>query len=80
MNPVDKFLNLYKGRKNTYRNYKITLRQYFECIGAAPESYFTVERNYKDDVNSFFELIKDMAPITVKSKISNVKTFLEETV
>ena len=78
MNPVDKFLNLYKGRKNTYRNYKITLRQYFECIGAAPESYFTVERNYKDDVNSFFELIKDMAPITVKSKISNVKTFLEE--
>ena len=86
MNQVKKILSDYPN-KNTKRNLKRAILDFFIAVyGEAKrnqldelaEKYFTEERDHERDVEVFQKYLNGQAPLTVKLKISNVKTFLME--
>ncbi|UCD13248.1 MAG: site-specific integrase [Thermoplasmatales archaeon] len=50
--------------------------KYFEIIDAEPSTYFELNRSYDEDILMFAESIKSWAPVTMKSSVSCIKTFL----
>jgi integrase len=83
---VKKVLDNYVNPQ-TKRNITISLTQFFESVygknnsdslDEIAEKYFSEERNYKEDIQNFLQNLTGLAPLTIKLKISNVKTFLLE--
>lgn len=62
-----------------------SMRQFFSSIyrtepsdlDVASKRYFSEQRNFKEDVESYFATIKDKAPKTVQRSLSAVRSFLE---
>ncbi|MBN2260463.1 MAG: tyrosine-type recombinase/integrase [Clostridiales bacterium] len=86
MYKVKKLLSDYPN-KNTKRNLKRAILDFFISVygEAKPnqldeiaEKYFSEQRDYERDVELFLKSLNGQAPLTVKLKISNVKTFLME--
>jgi hypothetical protein len=44
----------------------------------ANQKYFSQQRNYEEDIPHFLKSLNGLAPLTIKLKMSNVKTFLLE--
>ena len=86
MSKVKTFLSNYQNQ-NTKRNLRVSITNYFEAMyGEAKrkqldnlaEKYFNENRDYEKDVEAFLNHLNGSAPLTIKLKISNVKTFLLE--
>jgi len=87
MSTVKKVLDNYDNPQ-TKRNFEVAITQFFESVydrviagddlEETAEKYFSTERNYKEDFQNFFKSLNGMAPLTLKLKISNIKTFLVE--
>lgn len=69
---IEKFIKAKNGRA-TYRSW---LLKYFEIIDADLNIYFSMNRNYNEDILKFADAIQDWAPATRKSSISCIKNFL----
>ncbi|WNZ29414.1 MAG: tyrosine-type recombinase/integrase [Candidatus Bathyarchaeota archaeon] len=83
---VNKLLSDYQN-KNTKRNLKRAILEFFISVyqQANPnqldelaDKYFSEQRDHERDVEVFLKSLNGQAPLTVKLKISNVKTFLME--
>jgi len=86
LSKVKTFLSNYQNQ-NTKRNLRVSITNYFEAMyGEAKrkqldnlaEKYFNENRDYEKDVEAFLNHLNGSAPLTIKLKISNVKTFLLE--
>jgi integrase len=86
MSKVKKVLDNYDNPQ-TKRNFEVAITQFFGSIYGEgsfanleeiAEQYFSEERNHKEDIQNFLRSLNGLAPLTVKLKISNVKTFLLE--
>ena len=86
MDKVKKFLSNYQS-PNTIRNYKVALKNFFTTLyGSADkdtldehaEKYFDETRNYEIDIEDFVRGLNGQAPLTIKLKLSQIKTFLIE--
>jgi len=87
---VKNILSNYEN-KGTRKNLRNAITKYFESIYGAgfeptslddlnetAEKYFSEKRDYEKDVQTFLKSLNGSAPLTVKLKISNIKTFLIE--
>ena len=83
---VKKVLDNYDN-KQTRRNFEVSVTRFFESIygegsfanlDETAEKYFSEDREHREDVQKFLRFLNGLAPLTVKLKISNVKTFLLE--
>ena len=86
MSKVKNFLNSYENegtRKNLFNAIKI----FFESVydDATPENldemaqkYFNPERNYEQDIQKFLKSLNGQAPLSIKLKLSSIKTFFIE--
>jgi integrase len=88
MGKVENFLNMFNS-KNTINAYKWCLSEFFksiynikienfEILEKLAENYLLENRNYEEDIEKFFILIKDKPPKTIKLMLTAVKTFLIE--
>ncbi|PVX23891.1 MAG: hypothetical protein CW691_09410 [Candidatus Bathyarchaeum sp.] len=86
MNRITKFLDNY-NTPQTKRNFEKSILQYFEAIydetnienlEQVVEKYFNENRNVGEDIKKFLKSLNGLAPLTIKLKISNIKTFLIE--
>jgi len=86
MSKVKKVLDNYDNPQ-TRRNFEVAITQFFESVYGEgsfanleeiAEKYFSEERNHKEALQNFFRSLNGMAPLTLKLKISNAKTFLVE--
>jgi integrase len=90
MSKVKIFLSDYTNL-STKRNHRIAITQFFESIygvGFEPtslddldeiaEKYFSTQRDYEKDIQTFMKSLNGQAPLTIKLKVSNIKTFLLE--
>ena len=86
MNKVKIFLSNYPNH-NTKRNLRIAITNFFKSVYGEAERkqlddiadrYFSEERSHEADVETFLKHLNGQAPLTVKLKISNIKTFLLE--
>jgi len=86
MNKVKNFLDNYPNH-STNRNMRIAITNFFnavygeakrEQLDALAERYFREERDYEEDTQKFMKSLNGAAPLTIKLKVSNVKTFLLE--
>jgi len=86
MSKVKNFLQNYDNtgtRKNLWNG----LNKYFQSIYEEATSenlekmankYFSENRNYEEDIQNFLKSLNGLAPLTIKLKLSNIKTFLIE--
>jgi integrase len=86
MSKVKNFLQNYDNigtRKNLWNG----LNKYFQSIYEEATSenleemankYFSENRNYEEDIQTFLKSLNGSAPLTIKLKLSNIKTFLIE--
>ena len=63
--------------KNTKKNYTAFLNQYFRTVNADPETYFDNGRNYKQDIENYWDTQLTRPPLTKFTRLSCIKTFLE---
>jgi integrase len=86
LSKVKTFLNNYHN-PNTKRNLRTSITNFFEAmyeeakrkqLDSLAEKYFNEKRDYEKDVEDFLNHLNGAAPLTIKLKISNVKTFLLE--
>ena len=86
MSQVKIFLSNYPNY-NTKRNLRIAITNFFKAVygeaerkqlDAIADRYFSEERIHEADVETFLKHLNGQAPLTVKLKISNIKTFLLE--
>ena len=86
MHKVKNFLSNYPN-PSSRRNHRIAITDFFtalygeakrEKLDELAERYFSENRDYEHDIQTFFKHINSQAPLTVKLKISNIKTFLLE--
>jgi len=86
MSKVKNFLDNYPN-PSTNRNMRIAITNFFnavygeakrEQLDALAERYFREERDYEEDIQKFMKSLNGAAPLTIKLKVSNVKTFLLE--
>jgi len=75
-NVVEKFLATYPN-KNTQKNYRYIMRDYFKIIKADPDKYFIEKHNYQDDVMKFWLSQQDTAPLSIHSKIGTLRAFFQ---
>ena len=78
MSVIDDYLKNFPSSKRTRYNYGSFLRQYFKQLKIEPDNYFTSNRNYEQDMKSFWESIQHQAPKTIKSKVACIRGFLED--
>jgi integrase len=86
LNRIERFFRTYDS-PNTIHNYRAYLKNYFKTfykgekkdfnLEVECEKYFEKKRDYKDDVEKFYETIKHRPPKSVIVLTSVVKTFLE---
>jgi integrase len=84
---VKKFLDNYETEQ-TKRNFEVAITQFFQSVyyeeatsdnlEEMSEKYFSERRNHQSDVLIFLKSLNGLAPLTIKLKISNIKTFLIE--
>ncbi len=83
---VKNFLSNYEN-EGTRKNLRAAIKLYFQSIyeeasldnlDEIAEKYFNKERDYEKDVQNFVKSLNGMAPLTVKHKVSSIKTFLLE--
>ena len=86
MSKVKNFLENYDNL-GTRRNLKVAIHKYFqslyeeanpENLDAIAEKYFSTERDYESDLQTFLKSLNGSAPLTIKLKLSNIKNFLLE--
>ncbi len=86
MPTVKNFLENYNNT-GTKKNLWNAINKYFQVIyeEATPENlnkmaekYFSEKRDYEQDVQDFVKSLNGMAPLTIKLKLSNIKSFLLE--
>lgn len=77
MNEMDMFIKTQKA-DTTKQNYKICLTKFFKSIKTNPETYFKEKRDYLLDVWTFYESLKNNAPLTQRQYINLVLNFLDE--
>jgi len=86
MSKVKNFLENYDN-EGTRRNLKVAVHKYFqslyeeatpENLDAIAEKYFSAERDYESDLQTFLKSLNGSAPLTIKLKLSNIKNFLLE--
>ena len=83
-NRLNKFLNNYRS-KNTKKTYKQGLQHFFDSVygeeGSLEEKadrYFTEQRDVEEDIQTFLNNIKTVAPKSIKLRLASIKTFLLE--
>ncbi len=76
MDPIEEFLKN-KG-KVTQRNYRWVLKQYFQDISQEPEGYFQCNRDFKEDIQNWWNLHKCEVPKTRNTKLAILRGFFEE--
>jgi len=86
LSKVKNFLQNYDNtgtRKNLWNG----LNKYFQCLYEEATSenleemankYFSEKRDYEKDIQTFLKSLNGSAPLTIKLKLSNIKTFLIE--
>ena len=83
---VKKVLDNYENPQ-TKVNMETAIIQFFKAIynkvnsedlEIIADKYFSEQRDYEEDVQNFLKTISSLAPLTIKLKVSNVKTFLLE--
>ena len=86
MSKVKNFLNSYDN-SGTRRNLANTIKLFFESVyeEATPENldemaekYFSEKRDYEKDIRNFLQSLNGSAPLTIRLKLSSIKTFLIE--
>lgn len=86
MNKVKNFLSNYENY-GTRKNLRTAIKLYFQSIyeeatlenlDEIAEKYFSTQRDYGEDIQNFVKSLNGMAPLTVKHKVSSIKTFLLE--
>ena len=84
MSKVKNFLTSYEN-EGTRRNLSNTIRLFFESIykevtpenlDEMAEKYFSEKRDYEKDIRNFLSSLNGSAPLTIRLKISRLKTFL----
>lgn len=76
MGIIDKFLE--NKEKNTQKNYRWILNEYFRELKQNPETYFKNNRDYEEDVKEWWKNHLDEVPLTRNTKLNILKSFLEE--
>jgi integrase len=77
---VEQFLEL-SASKSTRSTYKSALKLFFDYAGLSigdAERYFSMSRNYEEDIQNFLSTIADRPPLTVRTYLSAVKSYLLE--
>jgi integrase len=89
MPKVKNFLDNYENPQ-TRRNFEVSIVKFFESVyyekieitnsnlDEIAEQYFKENRNHRTDILIFLKSLNGLAPLTIKLKVSNVKTFLIE--
>jgi len=77
MNKIEEFVNQFPS-KHTKNSYRCFLNNYFNTIREKPETYFNNNRDYEKDVLTYWESLKDKAPLTKSQALSCIKVFLQE--
>ena len=84
MSKVKNFLTSYEN-EGTRRNLSNTIRLFFESIykevtpenlDEMAEKYFSEKRDYEKDIRNFSSSLNGSAPLTIRLKLSSLKTFL----
>jgi len=83
MEPL-KYLDIYES-KCTVRNYKSSLRTFFNVLYGKTDpledlarQYLEEKRNYEEDIEALLISLKGRPPKTVRTKIGSIKVFLVE--
>jgi len=64
---------------STRRSYRCHIKNYFNTIGVdEPETYFNNGRNYEVDVKKFAQSLQAKPPLSQKTMIACIRTFLSE--
>lgn len=83
---IENFLKTFSSKK-TIKTYRWCLNQFFktifkdfkeEDIENFAEKYLKEKRNYEEDIENFFSLIKEEPPKSIKLMLSVIRTFLIE--
>ena len=77
MNRIQSFTSLYNS-ESTVNAYQSILKRYFNFIGVDCDEYFDQDRDYEQDVRSFYSAIKNRPPKTTRMYLSVIKTFYED--
>lgn len=77
MDKIEEFLLNYTA-KSTVRTYRSFLKRYFNVIDADPNSYFSKDGDYQQDVKLFWRDLQSQPPKTIFSGLSAVRVFLSE--
>ena len=73
---IEKFLRNFTS-KATVRGYRSMLNHYFETLNIKdPNKYVNNGRDYNDDVKTYANSIKELPPLSQKTRIACVKSFL----
>jgi len=75
MNPIDQFLKNKEPR--TQKNYKWILNEYFREIKQDPDTYIKKDKDYREQIKTWWEQHLDEVPKTRHTKLAVVKSFLE---
>lgn len=77
MNRIESFTSLYNS-ESTVNAYQSILKRYFNFIEANCDEYFDQDRDFEQDVRSFYTAIKNRPPKTTRMYLSVIKTFYED--
>ncbi|MFQ5999156.1 MAG: tyrosine-type recombinase/integrase [Candidatus Bathyarchaeia archaeon] len=82
MTVIEKFLEQYPN-KSTKKTYRVALNNYFKSLygleadlHSVSETYFTEGRDYKSDVQKFFNFIYEKPPKTLRTFLAVINNFL----
>jgi integrase len=74
---IKQFLMNFKS-KSTRTSYRSHIKKFFETIKADPDTYFDSKRDYESDVKKFAQSINGSPPLSQKTTLACVRTFLSE--
>ena len=61
MGKIEEFLENFES-KSTVSTYRYALNSFFKAMEASADDYFYGERNYEEDVKTFFNAVKHRPP------------------
>jgi len=61
----------------TRKQYRISLKQFFNVVGVKPHAYFQQNREYEADLEKFAKSLVGHAPLSRRTKLSAVRGFVE---
>lgn len=74
---IKQFLMNFKS-KSTRKSYRSHLKKFFKTIKADPDTYFDGDRDYGLDVKKFAQSINGSPPLSQKTTLACIRTFLSE--